>query len=114
MKKSTGLMMALAAAASMASCTTQGPKANMKNEVDTLSYMMGVSNSQGLKEYATGRLGVDTAYMADFIRGIEQGTKEVDAKQKAYLAGMQIGHRSAAKCSKLSTTSCSEAILHRH
>ena len=33
MKKSTGLMMALAAAASMASCTAQGPKANMKNEV---------------------------------------------------------------------------------
>ena len=93
MKKSTGLMMALAAAASMASCTAQGPKANMKNEVDTLSYMMGVSNSQGLKEYATGRLGVDTAYMADFIRGIEQGTKEVDAKQKAYLAGMQIGQQ---------------------
>ena len=93
MKKSTGLMMALAAAASMASCTALGPKANMKNEVDTLSYMMGVSNSQGLKEYATGRLGVDTAYMADFIRGIEQGTKEVDAKQKAYLAGMQIGQQ---------------------
>ena len=67
MKKSTGLMMALAAAASMASCTAQGPKANMKNEVDTLSYMMGVSNSQGLKEYATVRLGADTAYMSDFL-----------------------------------------------
>lgn len=93
MKKSTGLMMALAAAASMASCTAQGPKANMKNEVDTLSYMMGVTNTQGLKEYVTGRLGVDTAYMADFIRGIEQGTKEVDAKQKAYMAGMQIGQQ---------------------
>lgn len=72
---------------------SSGPEGQHENEVDTLSYMMGVSNSQGLKEYATGRLGVDTAYMADFIRGIEQGTKEVDAKQKAYLAGMQIGQQ---------------------
>ena len=92
MKKAT-MMMALAAAAGMASCTAQGPKANLKSDVDTLSYMMGVSNTQGLMDYALGRLGVDSAHVADFIRGIEQGTKETDAKQKAYLAGMQIGQQ---------------------
>lgn len=91
MKKAT-FMMVLAAAAGMASCA-QGPKANLKSDVDTLSYMMGVSNTQGLMEYATGRLGVDTAHVADFIRGIEQGTKATDAKQKAYMAGMQIGQQ---------------------
>ena len=92
MKKAT-MMMVLAAAAGMASCTAQGPKANLKSDVDTLSYMMGVSNTQGLMDYALGRLGVDSAHVADFIRGIEQGTKETDAKQKAYLAGMQIGQQ---------------------
>ena len=92
MKKSTIFMM-LAATAGLASCTSQGPKANMKSEVDTLSYMMGVSNTQGLKDYVIGRLGVDSAHMADFVRGIEQGMKETDAKQKAYMAGVQIGQQ---------------------
>ena len=92
MKKSTVLMM-FAAAAGLASCTAQGPKANMKSDIDSLSYMMGVSNTQGLKEYVMGRLGVDSAYMADFVKGLEQGVKETDAKEKAYMAGMQIGQQ---------------------
>lgn len=92
MKKSTIFMM-FAAAASLASCTAQGPKANIKSDVDSLSYMIGMTNTQGLKDYVISRMGVDTAYMADFIRGIEQGTKETDSKQKAYMAGMQIGQQ---------------------
>lgn len=92
MKKSTALM-ALAAAAGLASCGQSTPKANMKSDVDTLSYMVGVSNSQGLKDYVVGRLGVDTTYMADFIRGIKEGTKSTSAKEKAYMAGMQIGQQ---------------------
>lgn len=92
MKKSTTFMV-LAAAASLASCTAQGPKASMKSDVDSLSYMIGMTNTQGLKDYATSRMGVDTAYIAEFIKGIEQGAKETDAKQKAYLAGMQIGQQ---------------------
>lgn len=82
--------MAFAAAISMASCA-QGPKANMKSDIDTLSYMMGASNSQGLKDYAQGRLGVDSTDYKEFIKGIEEGMKVSDAKKKAYLAGMQIG-----------------------
>ena len=92
MKKSTALMV-LAAAAGLASCGQNTPKANMKSDVDTLSYMVGVSNSQGLKDYVVGRLGVDTTYMADFIRGIKEGTKSTSAKEKAYMAGMQIGQQ---------------------
>ncbi|WP_299228955.1 FKBP-type peptidyl-prolyl cis-trans isomerase [uncultured Bacteroides sp.] len=93
MKKGTALMV-LAAAAGLASCGQSGaPKANMKSDVDTLSYMVGVSNSQGLKDYVVGRLGVDTTYMADFIRGIKEGMKNTSDKEKAYMAGMQIGQQ---------------------
>ena len=92
MKKSSLIMM-FAAATGLASCTAQSPKANMKSDVDTLSYMMGVSNTQGLQEYAMGRLGIDSTHMADFIRGIEEGLKQTDAKQKAYMAGIQIGQQ---------------------
>ena len=86
--------MALAIAGGMASCA-QGPKANMKTEVDTLSYMMGVSNTQGLQDYALGRMGIDSAYYDDFIRGIEQGIKTTEDKERAYhqlsLVGRQDG-----------------------
>ena len=93
MKKSTALMV-LAAAAGLASCGQSGtPKANMKSDIDTLSYMVGVSNSQGLKDYIVGRLGVDTTYMADFIKGIKEGMKNTSDKEKAYMAGMQIGQQ---------------------
>lgn len=79
MKKATTILM-LAAATGLASCTAQSPKANMKNDVDTLSYMMGISNTQGLKEYAMNQLGIDSAHFADFVKGIEQGTKSTDPK----------------------------------
>lgn len=93
MKKGTALMV-LTAVAGLASCGQSGtPKANMKSDVDTLSYMVGVSNSQGLKDYVVGRLGVDTTYMADFVRGIKEGMKNTSAKEKAYMAGMQIGQQ---------------------
>ena len=66
--KKISFFVAIAAAASLASCTAQAPKANMKNDVDSLSYMMGITNTQGLDMYMSQQLGVDTAYMADFIR----------------------------------------------
>lgn len=91
MKKSPFLM-ALAIAGGMASCA-QGPQANMKSDVDTLSYMMGVTNTQGLEDYVLGRMGVDSAYYEDFIKGVEQGLKETDDKQKAYMIGLQIGQQ---------------------
>ena len=111
MKKAT-MMMVLAAAAGMASCTAQGPKANLKSDVDTLSYMMGVSNTQGLMDYALGRLGVDSAHVADFIRGIEQGTKETDAKQKAndeYIDRLMAEYDGAVKDCAI----CRQAILEK-
>ena len=91
MKKGT-FFMVLAAAAGLASCA-QGPKANLKTDVDTLSYMLGAANTRGLMDFVHGRLGIDSAHVADFIKGLEQGCKETDAKEKAYLAGIQIGQQ---------------------
>ena len=96
MKKTT-FFAAIAAAASMASCTAQAPKANMKTEVDSLSYMMGISNTQGLKQYVVGQLGVDSTYMTDFIGGIVEGAKEMSKKEEARLAGIQIGQQVAGR-----------------
>ena len=40
---------------------------------DTFSYAMGVAQSNGLKNYVIQNLKVDTAYYAEFIRGLREG-----------------------------------------
>ncbi|WP_455673455.1 FKBP-type peptidyl-prolyl cis-trans isomerase [Phocaeicola sp.] len=91
--KKISFFVAIAAAASLASCTAQAPKANMKNDVDSLSYMMGITNTQGLDMYITQQMGVDTAYMADFVKGVQEGINKTSQKDVAYLAGLQIGQQ---------------------
>ena len=59
--------------------------------VDTFSYYFGRANSNGLKGYLAQRMGVDTTYIADFLKGFEQTTlSEADKKEKARLAGIEI------------------------
>ena len=84
---------AIVAAAGLASCTSQAPKANLKSEIDSLSYMMGITNTQGLMDFATQRLGVDSAQYADFIKGIQAGINQGSKSEKAYTAGIQIGQQ---------------------
>lgn len=87
------LFAAIAAAAGLASCTAQAPKANLKSEIDSLSYMMGITNTQGLMDFASQRLGVDSAQYADFIKGIQAGISQTTKSEKAYIAGIQIGQQ---------------------
>ena len=63
----------------------------MNNESDTLSYVAGMSMTQGLIPFLTQSLGVDTAYMADFVKGFQEAVKATDDPQfKAYSAGIEI------------------------
>ena len=91
--KKVSIFMAIAAAASLASCTAQAPKANLKSDIDSLSYSIGMAQTQGLKGYLTGRLDVDTAYMAEFIKGLNEGANKTSKKDIAYMAGLQIGQQ---------------------
>lgn len=94
MKKLTFVAAMAIAAATLASCSGNAPKASLKNEIDTLSYAIGVAQSQGLNEYISQRLGVDTAYMAEFVQGVLDGANAGDDKKKAaYFAGTQIGQQ---------------------
>lgn len=88
-----GAAVALVAAA-LAGCGNATPKADLKSDVDTMSYAMGMAQTQGLKEYLVDRLGVDTAYMDDFIKGLNDGANAGDnSKKTAYFAGLQIGQQ---------------------
>jgi len=94
MKKITFAAIAAVAAVMIASCGSNTPRASLKTEVDTLSYAIGMAQTQGLKEYLVGSLEMDTAYMADFIKGLNEGANAGDNKKKAaYYAGIQIGQQ---------------------
>ena len=92
--KKTSIILSALVAGMMAACTSGTPKANLTSDIDTLSYAIGMAQSQGLKDYLSMRMGVDTAYMDAFIKGFNESAKSgEDKKQNAYYAGLQIGQQ---------------------
>ena len=71
MKKVTFLM-ALAVAAGMASCTAQSPKADLKTDIDSLSYAIGMARTEGLDQYLAQQ-GIDSTQMSEFLKGFVAG-----------------------------------------
>lgn len=92
--KKISIIAAVVLAAIMTSCGNGTPKANMKSDVDSLCYAIGMAQSQGLKDYLVMRMGVDTTYLNEFIKGLNDGANAGDDKKKqAYYAGLQIGQQ---------------------
>lgn len=91
--KKVSILAAVAVATGLASCTAQAPKASLKSDVDSLSYSIGMTQTNGLKNYLVGRMNVDTAYIDDFIKGLNEGANKTSKKEIAYLAGTQIGQQ---------------------
>ncbi len=92
MKKLSFLFAAVVAAV-IVSCGNGTPKADLKNDIDTLSYAIGMAQTQGLKEYLS-RMGVDSTYMDQFIKGLNEGANAGEDKKKtAYFMGIQIGQQ---------------------
>lgn len=87
-------ILAVAAIAAMVSCGNGTPKADIKTDIDTLSYAVGMAQTRGLKEYLVQRMGMDTAYIDDFVKGLNESVNAGDDKKKAaYYAGLQIGQQ---------------------
>ena len=95
MKKISLAAIVAIAAAAFSSCGNGTPNANLKDDVDTLSYAIGMAQSDGLKPYLQDRLGVDTTeYLDEFIKGVNEGIAAGDDKKKAArMAGIQIGQQ---------------------
>ena len=85
------------AAASLTACNAQAPKANLSSSVDSLSYMIGIANTQGLDMYITQQLGIDSANIANFRKGVLEGFNKTSKADEAYMAGMQIGQQVAGR-----------------
>jgi FKBP-type peptidyl-prolyl cis-trans isomerase FklB len=103
MKKILTIALALVVSASFSTVDAKkkkdkkGDKTEVKAPVkllsgsDSLSYTTGMTVTDGLINYMQAQLGVDTAYMADFVAGFEEAVKaQKDPRQKARMAGVAI------------------------
>lgn len=83
-----------AVAALLSSCNNGTPKANLKTDIDTLSYEMGMVMSADEQDFANmlKQQGSDSAYVDAFLKGYAEGMKAGDDKKKmAYNLGLQAG-----------------------
>lgn len=94
MKRSIYSVAVALVASLIVSCGASAPKANLEgaSKVDSLSYAIGMAQTQGLKDYLVGRMGMDTTYMAEFVGGLLEAA-DADEKENAYFAGTQIGQQ---------------------
>jgi len=91
MKKVTFVAAMAIAAATLTSCNNGAPSASLNNDVDSLTYAIGMEQSQGLVQYIA-QMGTDTTKMDLFIKGVKEGaTIGDDPAKNAYLMGLQIG-----------------------
>ena len=99
--KKISILAVAAIAAAMVSCGNGTPKADIKTDIDTLSYAVGMAQTRGLKEYLVQRMGMDTAYIDDFVKGLNESVNAGDDKKKAaYYAGLQIGQQISQQMNK--------------
>ena len=85
-------MAAAVAVTAMTMISCDGAGSAQKTDVDSLAYDLGVAQSEGLKQYMTMQLGVDSAYIDQFIKGMKEGAlNEADPKKDAYMKGLEVG-----------------------
>lgn len=87
------MMAAIAAVTglSVVSCDNSG-SVKLNDGVDSLVYDLGLAQSEGLKQYMSMQLGVDTTYLDEFIKGMKEGAlNEADPKKEAYMKGIEVG-----------------------
>lgn len=79
------------AAISFTSCQNE-VKEDLNDNVDSIAYYLGIAQSEGLKQYMTMQLGVDSTQIDQFIKGmIEGATKESNESDEAFTKGIEVG-----------------------
>ena len=77
---------------SFSSCTAKVPQANLKTDVDSLSYAYGVQITEGIDQYFQSK-GIEGALKEEFVKGFLEASK-IDKKDKKAMArfeGMMAG-----------------------
>ena len=62
------------AAVALTGCGNSAPKADMKSDVDSLSYAFGIEQSQAVDRFLD-QMEVDSTYMDEFLKGVSTATE---------------------------------------
>src|SRR3712207_5793000 len=102
MKSLKTLAVLATAAAALSSCgNSSTPKADLKSDVDTMSYAIGLAQSQYIRQAIQQGQVIDTTYMDEFVKGINEGANAGDDKKKAaYIMGLQVGQQLSSQMVK--------------
>ena len=95
MKKISIALISLCIGIFFASCSMVGPKepkADLKTELDSLAYAIGLSTTSGLK-IQLEQSGLDSTYLENFIKGLLEASSTADSQKIAYLLGLQYGQQ---------------------
>lgn len=93
-----------AVAATVAFTSCNGGSAKLNSDADSLAYELGVGQSDGLKQYMSMQLGVDSAYLDEFIKGMKEGAlNDADPKKEAYMRGLEVGKQVQGMAKNLTT-----------
>ncbi len=90
------ILVCVSASAAKTKKAKKGKKAEVAEKVDTVSmadfsYAFGIAQTNGLKNFLKQRMGVEEAYMQDFLQGFDQkDLTDADKRMKARLAGLEI------------------------
>lgn len=96
MKKIATICAAIVAALSFTSCEQNPSSVTLENDIDSLSYAFGMSETHSprgsLVSQLNKEIGLDTAYIDEFIKGFyESATLKDDPKQLAHNLGVMFG-----------------------
>ncbi|MBO4462796.1 MAG: FKBP-type peptidyl-prolyl cis-trans isomerase [Prevotella sp.] len=95
MKKLSIMAIMAVAAITLASCNqTRPPKADVKTDIDSLSYTLGnqLANQVKGSGMLENRYQLDSTYYAEFLRGVNDAFSAGEDKAKAaYFVGLQVG-----------------------
>ena len=90
------ILVCVSASAAKTKKAKKGKKVEVAEKVDTVSmadfsYAFGIAQTNGLKNFLKQRMGVEEAYMQDFLQGFDQkDLTDADKRMKARLAGLEI------------------------
>lgn len=87
-------VMATATLAFSACGNSSAPRADLKTDIDSMSYAIGLLQSQYVRQAIQQGQVIDTTYIDDFVKGINEGVNAGDDKKKAaYIMGLQVGQQ---------------------
>jgi len=80
--------------AALFSCTAQVPKADLKTDIDSISYAMGVLYASQVEQIFM-QLNLDEKNKSDFVKGFKEGFKidPKNQKKNAFTVGKMVGHQ---------------------